>query len=208
MIKPKHNKIKGAILLTSTGLSSQNIKNKFNDLVKNLNKSIAIITSADEEKERGYYAKLVYNEFLKIGFTKVDFVDFENYIDVDLSAYNIFYVGCGSTFELLKSARLVDFKTSVKNLLDRGGVYIGVSAGSIILGPSIAIASIGDEPDINDINLEDLSGLNLVDSPIYPHYNKESEIYIKEFEDINQLKVIRIPNNQALLIKDGKEELI
>lgn len=151
---------------------------------------------------------MVYNEFLKMDFTKVDFVDFENYKGVNLSSYDIFYVAGGSTFELLRSSKLVDFETSVKNLLDRGGVYVGVSAGSIILGPSIAIASIGDEPDINDINLEDLSGLNLVDSPIYPHYNKESEIYIKEFEDINQLKVIRITNNQALLIKDGKEELI
>lgn len=51
MINARDNKIKGAILLTSTGLSSKNIKNKFNDLVKNLNKSVAIVTSADEEKE-------------------------------------------------------------------------------------------------------------------------------------------------------------
>ncbi len=66
--------------------------------------------------------------------------------------------------------------------------YLVVSAGSIIVGPDIEVASLGDP---NDVNLDDLTGLKLVPYIITPHYNK------KEESDV-----------EAVFIEDGKRVLI
>lgn len=208
MINIKNEKLIGSVLLTSTGLSNSNVKNEFIKLVKDYNKSIVIITTANAEKESGKYVQLAYNDFLKMGFSKIDFIDFESQKNADLSHYDIFYVAGGNTFKLLKYSRLANFDNDIANLLQRGGVYIGVSAGSIILGPSITIAGCGDNPDINDVYLEDLGGFNFVDYQIYPHYDNKSEIYIKEFENKYNTKVVRLSNDRAILINNNKENLV
>ena len=91
-----------------------------------------------------------------MGFTKIDFVDLEIESDKDFSPYGVIYVCGGNTFKLLKFARQANFKFSIENLLKRNGVYVGVSAGSIIVGPSINIAN-EVEPDPNTIGLDDLT---------------------------------------------------
>ena len=208
MINIKNEKLIGSILLTSTGLSNSNIKNEFIKLVKDYNKSVAIITTANTEKENGKYIQLAYDDFLNIGFNKIDFIDFERQEDINLSSYDIFYVAGGNTFKLLKYSRLANFNNDIANLLQRGGIYIGVSAGSIILGPSIAIAGCGYDPDVNDVYLKDLRGFNFVDYQIYPHYNDKSESSIKEFENKYNTSVVRLSNDQAILISNNKENLI
>lgn len=208
MENKKSKEFSGYILLTSTGFSDPTIKNNFIKLVQGYNKPIAIITTASEEKEGGKYVQLAYNDFLKMGFSRIDFIDFENQKNIDLSIYDIFYVAGGNTFKLLKYSRLARFDKAITKLLQRGGIYIGVSAGSIIMGPDIKIAGLGDDPDINNINLDDLRGFSFVEYIIYPHYDKESEKYIKDFENSCGVSVVRLSNSQAILISRDSEELI
>lgn len=137
---------KGTLLLTSTGLSSESILNKFAEVIGGDKPRVAIVTTAAEGKENNKYSVLAKKQFTDMGFDVVDFVDLETQPTKDLSSYRVIYVCGGNTFKLLKFAKEANFKNAVQNLLNCDGVYVGVSAGSLIVGPSIQIA--GEvEPD-------------------------------------------------------------
>ena len=198
----------GTLLLTSTGLSSQPIAEKFKALASNYkNSTVAIVTTATEEKESNKYSQLAKKQFNEMGFSHIDFVDLETEPSNDFSKYKIVYVCGGNTFKLLKFSHQANFKVSIKNLLDRNGIYIGVSAGSIIVGPTIKIA--GEiEPDENKVGLKDLTGFGITDLIILPHYSSRIEEETKAFEKKHHIVVERLNNNQAILLQDKKKIII
>ncbi|MBN1585314.1 Type 1 glutamine amidotransferase-like domain-containing protein [Candidatus Uhrbacteria bacterium] len=205
-----YNKImnKGFLLLTSTGLTSPNIYEKFRGLVSDPKKqSVAIITTAAEGKENNKYSQLAKKQFESLGFVNVDFVDLETQPEKDFSPYGIIYVCGGNTFKLLKFAKKANFKLSIKKLLERNGIYIGVSAGSIIVGPSINIAN-EVEPDPNDVGLEDLTGFDITSLIVLPHYSPEMETETDNFEKKYRLIVERLDNSRAILIDNGEKTFI
>ena len=107
----------------------------------------------------------------------------------------------------MKYARLTNFDQSIKNLLKRNGCYVGVSAGSIILGQSIDIASeLCADP--NDVGLTDMRGFNLIPYIILPHYTPKSEVDISKYEDTHMTKVERLSDGNALIITDKHTERI
>jgi dipeptidase E len=198
----------GTMLLTSTGLFSKNVYDKFVEIKnsKNLKRAV-MITTASTDKENNQYNQMGLSQLKSAGIEVVDFYDFENDEPKDLSSYDVIYVCGGNTFKLMKFAREGNFDKDIKSLLERGGVYIGVSAGSIIVGPSIQIA--GEvEPDDNEVGLTDLSGFSITDLIIFPHYSLKLEEEIKAFENTNNVKIERIDNSQAILVENGEKTLV
>ncbi len=198
----------GTVLLTSTGLSSKDVYDKFKEIFDSGNfKKAVIITTASLGKEKNKYSQLAFSQLKSLGFDAVDFYDLELGGAKDLSLYDVIYVCGGNTFKLMKFARQANFDKEIELLLKRSGAYIGVSAGSLIVGPSIKIAS-EVHPDANEVDLTDFDGFNIVDLIIFPHYSPGLEEEIKLFEDKNNTRIERISNSQAVLIEDGKKTLI
>jgi dipeptidase E len=199
--------ITGTLLLTSAGLSTENLKNKFLDVVKDFeNKRIAIVTTAANGKENHKYSQSTMKLFTSMNFV-CDFVDLETEPDIDFSKYGIIYVCGGNTFFLLKFARETNFKKSVTDLLSRGGLYIGVSAGSIIPCRSVDIAN-EVEPDPNLIGMTDFTGLGITNLVIHPHYVLESENELKDFEKRHNVEVTRLTNSQAVIIQGDLASIV
>ncbi len=198
----------GTILLTSTGLSSRNVYDKFVEVKKlrDLKKAV-IITTAALGKEDNQYSQQALFQLKSVGFEAVDFYDFENQGPGAFSSYDTIYVCGGNTFKLMKFARQVSFDKDVKSLLEKGGVYIGVSAGSLIVGPSIQIAN-EVHADKNEVGLTDFSGFNIVNLIIFPHYAPDLEAEIKSFEERNKTRIERVDNSQAVIIENGKKTMI
>ena len=190
----------GSIFLTSTGLSSKRVYDKFKELsdANNFRKAV-VITTAASNKEKNQYSQLALSQLKSADFVSVDFYDFENEGAKDLSEYDVLYVCGGNTLKLMKFAKDANFNIEIKALLERGGAYIGVSAGSLILGPSIKIA---DEinPDENEVGLTNFNGFNVVDFVIFPHYEDKYEDDIKRFEDKYNQKVKRLRNDEFILV--------
>jgi dipeptidase E len=196
------------MLLTSTGLSSKSVYDKFVEIKnsKDLKKAV-MITTASADKENNQYNQMGFSQLKSAGVEVVDFYDFENDEPKNLSSYDIIYVCGGNTFKLMKFAREANFDKDIKSLLERGGVYIGVSAGSLIVGPSIQIAN-EVHPDKNEVALTDFNGFNITDLIIFPHYSSDIEEEIKLFENKNNVKIERIDNSQAILVEGEIKTLV
>jgi len=197
----------GAMFLTASGFSNPKIMERLVSEAGSIeDKKVAIITTAAEDKEKNKYTVQAKNQFLDAGFKMVDFIDLEGE-EKDLDNYSIIYVTGGNTFKLLKFAKERDFGKTVDQLLSRGGIYIGVSAGSIIMCPTIDLAN-EVEPDPNDVGLKDLSAFKFVDFDIFPHYEDNIEDELVQYEQKHKNEVKRLRNGEAIILKDEKVDLI
>jgi dipeptidase E len=173
------------IILTSTGLYSENIKEYCNNLFLHLsNKYVAIRTITAENKENNKYSKLAYEQFKNLLFSNIEFIDLEIYSG-NFDNFSVIYVCGGDTFKLLKAAQKSDFKKEIYNLLERGGIYIGVSAGSIIIGNSVKIAlEVAPDEGSDTSILDNFDGLKIINADIHPHYSIEDDTDLENYKKI------------------------
>lgn len=158
-----------------------------------------ILETNDPEKEK----------LISMGFS-VKIVDLKNKsiddLRNDLQKVDVIFVAGGNTFYLLAKMIESGFDKLVKELIESGVVYIGSSAGSVVVGPDISIAQDLDDPEAAP-NLKTRKGLGLVDFVVLPHFgegkHKEhvEKIY-KEYKD--RYKIIPLTDKQAVLV-DGKK---
>ena len=189
----------GILLLTSTGLSDPTVLESFQKLANEDGlHSVAVVTTASEGKEENKYAKLAKGQLESLGF-EAAFADLEEQPDFDFSGFDTIYVCGGNAFKLLKFAQAADFGTTIQSLLKRGGAYIGVSAGTLILSPTIDVAN-EITPDPNEIGLEDLTAFNLVSFHVAVHFDEEHEAEVAAFEKKHGTTVERLSNSQAILV--------
>lgn len=198
------------LLLTSTGLSTEKIKNKFiENFQKDFNLSkVLFITSASESDEENKYVEESKRELLELGFLIENIIvyhDGEKPSKQELDQIDLIYVCGGNTFRLLERLRRSGLEQEIYSMIKRDVFYFGVSAGSIIVTPSIRIA----EPwDPNENQLKDLTGFNLIDFTVSPHYVETEEEIVRNIEKEDGINVKRITDTQALYIHDNSVNLI
>lgn len=117
---------------------------------------------------------------------------------------DVIYVQGGNTFHLLKCIRASGADVVFQEAIERGALYIGVSAGSIVTGPSIEIAS-WDLPsisgDANFDNMTDFTGMSLVPFVVAVHAHPEDIPALRERKLTYPIRVLT--DVQALLITDN-----
>lgn len=125
--------------------------------------------------------------------------------NINLDKYNMVYIGGGNTFKLLKELKESELGNKIINYINNGGIVYGGSAGAIIFGKTIEPCMIGHAADKNLVRLKDLTGLNVVDYDIHCHYNEKTDFeLISKYSKTNKRKVIAIPEENVVLILNGK----
>lgn len=197
------------LLLTSAGVTNKSIADSLIRLVSKPISEIKIgfIPTA----VNGWYGNIdwfirQFTNLHKYGFNWINNVD-PSADGVDykqaLKNVDVILVGGGNTFHLLNQVRLTGFGEWLKTVLDNK-VYMGISAGSILATPSIAIASV-DNGDENLCGITDLSGLSLVDFEVSPHTPEDvslkgNEDYAKTIKNV----LYTLDDNSAIEV-NGKE---
>ncbi len=201
------------LLLTSNGFENPKIGKEFLKLV---NKPVTEIKSlfipnASRTKEELHYISLSKKELIDLGIEKENIIEYNLDRDVsdgELENIDVVYMCGGNTFYLLYKVRESKFDEKINEIVNKGIVYVGVSAGSMIIGPDIDVSGIREEWDKNDIGIKDLTGLNLIKERISPHYINEDKEAIQKFERETGKKVTPLRDNQAILIKDNEINVI
>ena len=124
------------ILLTSTGFENKNIEKKFIELLNKRTdeaKVLFIITAAiDPDAVRILSGCLDDLTNCGIKDENITIYDLHKIIpEEELNQFDAIYVCGGSTKHLVSRMEEIDFKHIVEKYLDNGGIYVGVSAGSV-----------------------------------------------------------------------------
>ena len=140
---------------------------------------IAYIPS-QSDFERKYFSEKVewYKQF---GITDLLYFDIDKEYDEgkieELFSCNGIFLSGGNTYYFLNNLKNRNFFTLLRDYVEKGGVLIGVSAGSIIMSKTIDITTLHDE---NNTNLKDYSSLGLVNFDFFPHLNWNKEKYLSD----------------------------
>ncbi|RJQ38508.1 hypothetical protein C4559_01825 [Candidatus Microgenomates bacterium] len=206
------------LLLTSGGFTNTIEKIFLNLLQKpaELNSVGFITTAANGEENNATWDRIIWleeyrNQLRKLKISNIEDIGLENKTEKELEDIllqkDILFVNGGNTFYLMYWAERCGFGKIVNKFLQKGGVYVGVSAGSIITCPTIESAS-WYPGDINKVNLENLKGLGIVLFLIHPHFEEAQKDIIED--QANQIKfpVVALTDEQAVFIDDEKLQVI
>jgi len=96
----------------------------------------------------------------------------------------------------------------IRDFIERDGVYVGTSAGSIIMGPDIDenLTSPG-----NDCGLEDLDGFGYFNFYVIPHWDtKDGDLLtrIVTYSWKTDKRIIALTDQQAILVIDNEFRII
>lgn len=199
------------LFLTSAGLSKET-RNYFLDLLDKDPKNVAVAfipTAADPEDDK-WFVNAAREEIEEIGM-KIMEVDLkkENRVSLKekLSKCGVVYVNGGNTFYLLEWIRKSGFDEVIKEFIEQGKIYVGVSAGSIIPGPNIEIAG-WEGGDANIIKLSDLTGLALVNFAISPHFIESDRQELEKMSKTVNYPIVALNNSQAVMAVNDKIQII
>jgi dipeptidase E len=175
------------ILLTSTGFDNINIKNKFLDFLDKSPeeaKILFIITAAnDPDAVRILSGCLDDLTGCNIKDENITIYDMHKLISKEeILQYDAIYVCGGSTEYLVERIEEIKFKEVLDYYIENGGIYIGVSAGSVAASGKY------------------INGLNLISNDLDVHCSTGSNNGIIENEN-----EIFLTDNQAICILDDKK---
>lgn len=200
------------LLLTSSGLSKREIGQALYDMVGKPASECRvgfIPTAANVEPHIKGWLIGQLNQLQRYGFYQIDIVDISaDGVDwrTRLESCDMLWLSGGNTFHLLEQVRKSGFDVWLKENIDRK-VYVGGSASSILMTPSIAVA--GLEPgDENISGITDLTGLHYVDFEIEPHCDRARMDEVAEYAKTTENPVYAIDDLTAIKVVDGSVEVI
>ena len=202
------------IIITSNGFINSSVRSKeIDELFKKVSKGkkVLIIDNAASSPEisTNYPQRVnVQKNFLNVGAKKVDIVTL-NKDNTDLVLnYDVIYVLGGSVTELIKLVNKTDIREKLMHYLEKG-IYIGESAGSIILSDDtkyIYDLKKGTKPKY-DVKLDTYKGLGFIDINIFPHYSTSEEYVQKRVNNYNKKKITKLNNGEYILYNYEKKAI-
>jgi len=145
------------------------------------------------------------------GIKHIEDVDFKDKTQKDLERFlsdkNIIFVNGGNTFYLLKWARESGFDKVLSNFLRKGGLYVGVSAGSYIACPTIEAAT-WKHQDRNRVGITDFTALNLVPFLITAHFEEKYRAIVDQTAKGTKYPIVALSDTQAVLVQNGKIKVV
>lgn len=123
---------------------------------------------------------------------------------------DVIFVAGGNPFYLLEQARKTGFDQAVKKLYDEEIIYVGSSAGAVILGPSLEPIKSLDDPSKGP-NLKSFLGLNLIPFVPLPHFDNKKyrpacEKIIRRYK--TKFKFLPIGDRQAVIVEGRGVRLV
>ena len=209
------------LVLTSGGISNKSIENELKNIIgKDLKGLKMIFCTTASNYEGGDMNDWLIKDiihFKDLGF-KIDVCDInginkENFLP-RFEWSDVIYFEGGNTQWLRRCIKSSGLENHLKSLLETR-VWIGTSAGSIVLCPTICNSC----QDLFDDNIQvyPTDGLGLVDFQFVPHLNNEffpkiKKEYIlnasKNLKAIDGKKLLVMDDNGAVFIDNGKTKIV
>jgi len=174
-------------------------------------KKIAYIpTASNGENDWGYW-KVKEDGTWKLINTlgaKVKAVELENYkndsVIKELENQDIIWFSGGMPGYLMYWIRRCKLDLHIKEVLNKGALYVGSSAGSMVAGKTLDVSTWGFVD--SERGAEEIKPMNLVDFDIYPHF--EDQLLPKIKENYKGKKLYLLKDGEEIIVEDGKVTII
>ncbi|UYO34890.1 Type 1 glutamine amidotransferase-like domain-containing protein [Bacillus zhangzhouensis] len=174
-------------------------------------KRVAFFATASAVEEVTHYVKAAKEVFQQLGM-QLDIAQIEESTEkiIQMIQQNdVIYVSGGNTFYLLQELRKHRLDDVLKEEINNGKLYIGESAGSIIMAPSIQYISLMDDRE-KAPELSSFQGFNEISRYPVPHMHNAylgdaaQQIMEKHQQTLN---LCPLTDEQVLLIRGDQAEV-
>lgn len=195
------------MLLTSAGfINPETAEVLMKEIPKKAEWCKVLMVSYTQNKTEESYVTASKTELEALGFKDIKNINLHK--PVKPEAADIIYICGGNTYAILQKIKETGLDKFIIEAVNKGVLYIGVSAGSIIAGKTIEIAGWGSEGDANEVNLKDLAGLGFTDVAVFPHYKISQKEEVTELKSKVRYQIIEITDNQMVSIRGNKVKKI
>jgi dipeptidase E len=199
----------GTIIFYSDQVIPENerLDRRFLEIVGKDRPRLAYIPSASDVTRKYFKEKCEY--YRKYGIEDILHFDLNKEYDPsktdELLACDAIHLSGGDPFQFLGSIRKRKFGPVLKKYLDDGGILLGVSAGAIVLTPSISISHV-----FYKTRTDEHQAVGLVDFYFLPHWNLREERLedVIRFSHENRSTVYACNDGDGMVIQDGKIEAV
>lgn len=201
------------LLLTSAAWEHNiSIGNEFLKLVGKKPADIRIfyVLTPSKYTKRNKYLRRLFKKSGVVNIPKENITFFsldKKVTNHDLKGIDVIFVSGGNTFEYLDGLRKTGLDKLIKSFVKKGGVYVGLSAGSYVACPNIEAAS-WKHADRNELGLQNLKGLNLVPFLITAHFEKALRKTIEDASKTTNYPVVALNDKQAVLVNEGNVKVV
>lgn len=193
------------LLLTSAGFVNKEVLDVFLKLLDKPTGQIHVvfIPTASRTEHELKYVEESRQELVDLGITNITTLNLDRKVSAaEINNPDVIYICGGNTFYLLKKIRQSGLD---KILPGFGGLYVGVSAGSVVMGPNVEVSGPFDE---NDVGLSDTTGLKIVDFAVVPHCQNKDRAIIEDLKNRVSYEIMELTDNQAVLVGSGERKII
>lgn len=186
------------LIFTSFGFRSPIVSEKLKGELETKGKSVLIVPFAGfNEINCAAREKAGLCEF---GFEEENVFICQSKESIDCT-YDYIYVPGGDTFKLLKAVREKGLMEPLRNMVEEGSIYIGVSAGAELATQNLEYVKFLED---NNYSIDNFDGLGLVEDIILPHYDQRGifdKLCCASTGDVKR-KIVGI-NNDGVVIYDS-----
>jgi peptidase E len=198
------------LLLTSAGLTTDKLQETLRGLLtKPTQKNKVLILElnwGDENYPK--YLEETKQLLISTGFLPENLAMFDLSQDnpPDISQVDVLMIYAGNHFHYMKRIRETGLETDIRDFIERDGVYIGVSGGSVMMSPDM---DDGLSMTKNEIGLEDMSGFGYINFYIVSHWDwreDKKEMLTDSWE--SGKRMIPLTDQQGILVLDNDFTII
>jgi len=167
--------------------------------------SVAFVWTGAKPETEWTWKEEDYEPLKQILGSKLELIDIEelhgNALKEKLLQFDILWMNGGQSIYLMKHIHKSGLKDFLPELFNKGILYLGSSAGSMICAKTLESADwfIGEsEPGASKVK-----GLGYIDFQIYPHYEEKDLPEIRKRKPKGETYYF-LKNGQAISIEDGK----
>lgn len=207
------------LLLTSSGITNKSIEKALSELVKKPFSELSLTfipTAANiEEGDKSWLVEDMYN-FKKLGFAYFDVMDISAVSrEIWLPSFNkadVLVFGGGNVNYLLGWIKKSGLKEMLPELL-KTKVYVGISAGSMVIARNISLSSANILYYEQTGDLKNTKGLGFVGFEIMPHLNskgfpKVRLDYLQKFTEKTPRAFFAIDDSTAIKVIDNQIDVV
>ena len=168
-----------------------------------------------DSRKKNHYFEEFKRYWRKYGIRKIEpFAADDHFSSSELkralSSDGIFLSG-GNTYYFVKSLRERGMFSRLREYVKKDGVLMGLSAGAIIMTPSIATAGIPvEDSDENYVELENLKSLALVKFEFAPHFTNRKRVCSELLKHSKQFKgpIYAAPDGSGIVVNEHRTTFV
>lgn len=107
----------------------------------------------------------------------------------------------------LKNLKQRNFKPRLQKYVENGGILIGVSAGAMVLTPSLGLC---DALESNKPSSKSNKGLGIVNFEFHPHFDEDEKTAqkISAYSKLNKITVYACNDDSGIIVANDKLECV